>query len=316
MAAPSGVVAAALARVDDADARHDVAAITRELASLPGAELVVLRCCEALQNEENARAAAASANVLLVLLQALRDHAHCAVVVQAAWCALYVLLNHGLGRSSPVVRRQSRGSIIAKAAFEHGTLELALISVCDVIAGVKTVTASLAAFCFVATPHHVPRALQLGGVEVRFLVCNTARPKAIAHQGCGTGDTTISCRPKNTAMGVRLFRLHRGRARRRASRLRRRRRRAGCLRAACSHRRRRCGPRVLHGPLQHARAWTCVVHRRWSRRVFGCSCPSHASIRRDRPGIRVTPGGPPSQVSAHPVGGWCVAGARRPGPCR
>ena len=48
MSAPSDDVAAALARVDDAAAQHDADAITRELAALPGSELVVLRCCEAL----------------------------------------------------------------------------------------------------------------------------------------------------------------------------------------------------------------------------------------------------------------------------
>ena len=182
MDAPCDAVAAALACVDDADARHDAAAIIRELAALPGSELVVARCCEALTKNENARAAAASADALFLVLEALRRHASCVAVVEAAWCALNLLLKNG-------------ESLLMEAAVEHGAMELALTSVCDTTAVVETVEASLAAFCFVATPHYVSRALQLGGVEVRCLVCNTARPKSIAHQGCGASDVTFSRKP-------------------------------------------------------------------------------------------------------------------------
>lgn len=79
---PSDSVAAALARVDTANAQNDAAGITRELAALPGSELVVARCCEALQKTENARAAAASSDALLLVLQALRRHASCVAVIE------------------------------------------------------------------------------------------------------------------------------------------------------------------------------------------------------------------------------------------
>ena len=152
MAASSADEDAALARVETANAEHDAAAITRELEALLGSERVVLRCCEALQNDETARAAAASPGVLLLLLKALRRHASFAVVA-AAWRAMHMLLLHG-GDSEAVV--------------EHGALELALASIHDTIESADAVRASLAVFSRLVFPKHVAHAMQLGGVEVRF----------------------------------------------------------------------------------------------------------------------------------------------------
>ena len=155
MAASSNAEAAALARVAAADAEHEVAAIMTELRAWLSSELVVVRCCEAL--EENAQAAAASADALLLVLEALRRHAHwrrhAHSVVQAAWYALNALLLKGAN---------------GEAAVEHGALELAVASLRDTTAGVTTVQVSLAIFHFLACPKHVVRAVKLGGVEVRF----------------------------------------------------------------------------------------------------------------------------------------------------
>ena len=115
MAAPSDSVEAALARVEAADAEHDAAAITRELAALPCSELVVARCCKALLHHETARAAAVSTDALLLVLDALRSHTSRAVVTKAC-DALYHLLHNGAS---------------AETAVKHGALELALAGVND-----------------------------------------------------------------------------------------------------------------------------------------------------------------------------------------
>ena len=159
MATPSDGVAAALARVDAADALHHAAAITRELAALPGSELVVALCCEALAKTENARTAAASADATLLVLEALRRHARCVAVVKAAWYALNSLLN------------ATNAEAMKREAVEHGAMELALIPVRDMNAGVDTVAVSLSSFSFLTFPNYVARAVQLGGVEVRFVLC-------------------------------------------------------------------------------------------------------------------------------------------------
>ena len=151
-------VTAALARVHDADARRDAALITRELKAWLGSEFVVLRCCEALQNVENARAADASADALLLVLEALRRHARCAAVVNAAWGAVTLL------------QKGTNAKAIRTWAIEHGALELAVAFVRDESADMEIVTTSLAAFCCFTCPHHVSRAVHLGGVEVRFVV--------------------------------------------------------------------------------------------------------------------------------------------------
>ena len=144
--------AEALARVDAADALHDAAAIVRELAAQLGSELVVYRCCEALQKYETARAAAALPDVLLLLLKALRSHANCDVVA-SVWRALAASLQNGAN---------------ADSIIEHGALELALAAVCGTPTDAKKGKSSLAVFYHLAFPKHVARAVQLGGVEVRF----------------------------------------------------------------------------------------------------------------------------------------------------
>ena len=133
-----------LAREDAAEARNEVTAITKELAAQLDSELVVARCCKALQNDKLSLAAA-SPDVLLLVLNALRRHASCAAVTEEAWCALSWL---------PIYRANE------EAAVEHGLLELALAVVYDTTASVEAVTASLAVFvqlCFFQITWHALR---------------------------------------------------------------------------------------------------------------------------------------------------------------
>ena len=103
---------AAVARVDAAYGQRDVAAITAELKAHLSSARVVSRSCHALLGDTLVRAAAASADVLLLVLEAVRRHVEYGEVPANA-----CLLAAELVKSN---------TVLAGVAVEREALQLAL----------------------------------------------------------------------------------------------------------------------------------------------------------------------------------------------
>ena len=148
--------------MDAAYGQHDVLTITAELAAhLLSSELVVARCCTALLHPTLARAAAASADVLVLVLEALRRHAECIEVNLIAWALATKIVGINTALAAPAV--------------ENGALELALATMGDTKCGPNTVLAPLLLVSNVLLyVDHAARVVHLGIVEVRCLVCDVS----------------------------------------------------------------------------------------------------------------------------------------------
>ena len=122
---------------------------------------VVTGCCDALFEDTLTSLAAASADVLLLVLEAVRRHADCGEITWKAWllAGKLVKLNTSLG----------------KPAVEGGALELALATIRDSRRGSDAVTGALALLVLVLADEHAARAVQLGIVEVRYFVHDVLR---------------------------------------------------------------------------------------------------------------------------------------------
>ena len=146
---------AAVARVEAAYGRHDLAAIRVELAAnLPSAR-VSSRCFDALVHEAVAPAVAATVEVLLLVLEAVRRHAECVEVTKSAWLLAAQLV--------------SNNATLATPAVENGALELVLATVRGPRSGPAAVLAPLTVIFGLLGEEHAARAAQLGLVEVRCL---------------------------------------------------------------------------------------------------------------------------------------------------
>lgn len=180
---------AALVRVDAGLGQHDVVAITAVLAAHLGSACVVVRCCQALRDDTIA-SAAASADVLLLVLEAVRRHAESGEVTLSAWAltAELVCLNFAL----------------ATPAVEGGALELALASVDDASCP-DTVTAALLLVAGLLDVRNASRAVQLGVVEVRCLLMLSCLTLNFLAGHC-TSDATLSRLSAHTAGSVQRFR--------------------------------------------------------------------------------------------------------------
>ena len=155
MATPAAEEDAAVARVEAAYGQRDVAAIKTELAANLSSARVSSRSFDALFHDAMAPAAAATADVLLLVLEAVRRHADCAEVTSNAWLLTAQLF--------------SKNNALVSTAVENGALELALATLRGPRSGPAAVLAPLTVILGLLGEEHAARAAQLGIVEVRCL---------------------------------------------------------------------------------------------------------------------------------------------------
>lgn len=183
---------AALNRVTAARGQHDVAAITAELTAHLSSANITSVCCDAMLGDTLAPAAAATADVLLLALEAVRRHPGCVKVISTAWLlsSKLVHVNNALGRT----------------AVEGGALELALSIVNDTMSVPDAVLASFVLVSALLDVGYAARAVQMGIVEVRCHAHNVSRYfyalTTFFPSGYSASGATLSRRCAHTPRGV------------------------------------------------------------------------------------------------------------------
>lgn len=155
--------AAALLRLEAASLRGDVVGMAAELTT--DSVVVAERCCRSLfvacmnkSNEERgkeARAVAASAGVMRLVLETLRRHGRSEALGVDGWMLVTSLFMDDSGQKA--------------RAVERGALELALATLYDTTYP-KTAAKALAALLMLSKQPYRARIIELGAAEVRAFV--------------------------------------------------------------------------------------------------------------------------------------------------